>query len=163
MLSLTCDKLVFCLGAVVQFRRFVRKFSRTRNMYCTFEACSSIVVESRAFTNFTDVQLNPRSSVNVTASTSAVESTKQLPNRHLIELIRSEAQGNFVQTISRVRCRVTAVQKASLRWLCKRCGELVTRNECTGGCYSSVGYKFNAEARYVFLNYHLYKLQSTLS
>ena len=146
------------LGAVVQLRRFVRKFSRTRNMYCTFEACSSIVVESRAVTNFTSVQLNPRSLDNVTASTSAVENTKQLPNRYLIDLIRSETQGNFVQTISRVRCRVTAVQKASLRWLCKRCGELVTRNECTGGCYSSVGYKFNAEARYMFFRCNLYTL-----
>ena len=117
-------------------------------MYCTFEACSSIVVERRAVTNIADDLLNPPSVVNVTASTSAEESTrKQLPNRYLIELIRSEAIGNFVQTISRVRCRVTAVQKASLRWLCKRCGEVVTRNECTGGCYSSAGYKFNAEAR----------------
>lgn len=137
------------VGATVQFRRFVRKFSRTKNMYCTFEACSSVVVESRTVTNFTDVPLKPRSSVNLAASTSLEENTKQLPNQRLSELIQSEAKGNFVQTISRVRCRVTAVQKASLRWLCKRCGKLVTRNACTGGCFSSGGYKFNAEARYV--------------
>ena len=137
------------VGAIVQFRRFVRKFSRAKNMYCTFEACSSVVVESRAVTNFTDVPLKPRSSVNLAESTSLEENMKQLPNQRLSELIQSEAKGNFVQTISRVRCRVTAVQKASLRWLCKRCGKLVTRNACTGGCFSSVGYKFNAEARYV--------------
>lgn len=120
-------------------------------MYCTFEACSSVVVETRAVTNFTDVPLDPRSSVSLTASASASaeENTKDPPNRHLIDLIRSEAQGNFVQTISRVRCRVTAVQKVNLRWLCKRCGELVTRNDCTGGCYGSAGYRFNAEARYM--------------
>ena len=89
-------------------------------MYCTFEACSSIVVERRTFSNITDVQLNSRQPDNVTASTSAEENTKVLPNRYLIDLIRNETQGNFIQTISRVRCRVTAVQKASLRWLCKR-------------------------------------------
>ena len=139
-------------GAFVQFRRFVRKFSRTRNMYCTFEACSSIVVERGTFSNITDVQLNPRPLDNVTASTSTEENTTVLPNRYLIDLIRNETQGNFIQTISRVRCRVTAVQKASLRWLCKRCGELVFRNECTSGCYSSAGYKFNAEARYYFMD-----------
>lgn len=136
-------------GAIVQFRRFMRKFSRTKNMYCTFEACSSVVVERRAVTNFTDVPLDPRFSVSLTASASAEENTKDPPNRHLIDLIRSEAQGNFVQTISRVRCRVTAVQKVNLRWLCKRCGELVTRNDCTGGCYGSAEYRFNAEARCV--------------
>ena len=138
-------------GTIVQFRRFVRKFSRTRNMYCTFEACSYIVVERRTFSKITDVQLDPRLSDNVTASTSAEENTKVLPNRYLIDLILNETQGNFIQTLSRVRCRVTAVQKASLRWLCKRCGELVFRNECTSGCHSSAGYKFNAEARYYFM------------
>lgn len=140
---------LFLLGAIVQFRRLVRKFSRTKNMYCTFEACSSIFVERRAATNFTGVQPNPQYSVNVAASTSGEANTKELPNQYLVGLIQSEAQGKFVQTISRVRCRVTAVQKASLRWLCKRCGELVSRNECTTGCYSSVGYKLNAEARYI--------------
>ncbi|XP_068693359.1 CST complex subunit CTC1-like isoform X1 [Montipora foliosa] len=136
-------------GATVQFRRFVRKFSRTRNMYCIFEACSSLVVERRAVPTFTRTPLNPGSSLTLTVSKVAEENTKKPPNRHLIELIKSEADGNFIQTISRVRCRVTVVQKASVRWLCKRCGELVTRNECTGGCYSAVGYKFNAEARCV--------------
>ncbi|XP_078362482.1 CST complex subunit CTC1-like isoform X2 [Oculina patagonica] len=136
-------------GAIVQFRRLVRKFSRSRNMYCTFEACSSVVVERRAITNLTDIQPNPQSSALVTASTSGEEITKKLPNRRLIELIESEAQGKFVQTISCVSCRVTAVQKASLRWLCKRCEELVTRNECTAGCFSSKGYKLHAEVRCV--------------
>lgn len=117
-------------------------------MYCTFEACSSVFVERRAITNLNDVQPNPQSLVSVTASRSGEEIIKRLPNRQLIELIQSEAQGKFVQTISCVRCRVTAVQKASLRWLCKRCGELVTRNECTAGCFSSKGYKLNSEVRY---------------
>lgn len=137
-------------GATVQFRRFVRKFSRSKNMYCTFEACSSLVVEKRAVPTFTHVPLYPGPSVTRKALNLAEENTKQLPNLNLIELIQSEDEGNFVQTISRVRCRVTIVQKASLRWLCKRCGELVTRNECIGGCYGAVGYKFHAEARYVY-------------
>jgi len=136
-------------GAIVQFRRLVRKFSRSRNVYCTFEACSSVFVERRAITSLNDVQPNPQFSVSVTASRSGEETNRPLAQRQLIELIQSEAQGKFVQTISFVRCRVTAVQKASLRWLCKRCGELVTRNECTAGCYSSKGYKINAEVRCV--------------
>lgn len=119
-------------------------------MYCTFEACSSLVVEKRAVPTFTHVPLYPGPSVTRKALNLAEENTKQLPNLNLIELIQSEDEGNFVQTISRVRCRVTIVQKASLRWLCKRCGELVTRNECIGGCYGAVGYKFHAEARYVY-------------
>ena len=127
----------------------MRKFSRSRNVYCTFEACSSIFVERRAITNLKDVQPNPQSSVSITASRSGEETNRPLTNRHLMELIQSEAQGKFVQTISCICCRVTAIQKASLRWLCKRCGELVTRNECTAGCYSSKGYKLNAEVRYV--------------
>lgn len=118
-------------------------------MYCTFEACSSIVVERRAITNLTDVQLNPQSSVSATTSNPEEEVTKQLPYHHLIELIESEAQGKFVQTISWVSCRVTAVQKATLRWLCKRCEGLVTRNECTAGCFSTKGYKLHAEVRYI--------------
>lgn len=117
-------------------------------MYCTFEACSSLVVEKRAVPTFTQEPLNPGTSVTRKVLNLAEENTKQLRNLNLMELIRSEDEGNFVQTISRVRCRVTIVQKASLRWLCKRCGELVTRNECVGGCYSAVGYKFHAEARY---------------
>lgn len=117
-------------------------------MYCTFEACSSLVVEKRAVPTFSDAPLNPGPSVTRKVLNLAEENTKQLPNVNLMELIRSEDEGNFVQTISRVRCRVTIVQKASLRWLCKRCGELVTRNECIGGCYGTVGYKFHAEARY---------------
>lgn len=136
-------------GAIVQFRRLVRKFSRSRNVYCTFEACSSIFVERRAVTNLHDIQPNSQSSLSVTASRSGEETNKPLANRHLIELIQSEAQGEFVQTISCIRVQVTAIQKASLRWLCKRCGELVTRNECTAGCYSSKGYKLNAEVRCV--------------
>ena len=116
-------------------------------MYCIFEACSSLVVERRAVPTFTPTPLNPGSSLALTVSKLAEENTRKPPNQHLIELIKSEADGNFIQTISRVRCRVTVVQKASVRWLCKRCGELVTRNECTGGCYSAGGYKFSAEAR----------------
>ena len=137
----------------------MRKFSRSRNVYCTFEACSSVFVERRAITNL--VQSNPKSSVSDTASRSGKETNKSLANRQLIELIQSEAQGKFVQTISCVRCRVTAVQKASLRWLCKRCGELVTRNECTTGCCSSKGYKLNAEVRY--LSCYLYGIQTIAS
>ena len=137
----------------------MRKFSRSRNVYCTFEACSSVFVERRAISNLHDVQSNLRSSVSGAASRSA-EGTeginKPLATRQLIELIESEAQGKFVQTISCVRCRITAVQKASLRWLCKRCGELVTRNECTAGCYSSKGYKLNAEVRYIYLLFMSY-------
>jgi len=137
------------LGAIVQFRRLVRKFSRSRNVYCTFEACSSVFVERREIQSLNDVQPNPQSLVSVTASGSGEETNKPLAQHQLIELIQSEAQGKFVQTITCVRCRITTVQKASLRWLCKRCGELVTRNECTAGCYSSKGYKLNAEVRYM--------------
>lgn len=137
------------LGAIVQFRRLVRKFSRSKNMYCTFEACSAVVVERRAVTNLSDIQSNPQSSISLTASKPGEEVSKQLPTGRLIELIQSEAEGKFVQTISCVHCRVTAVQKACLRWVCKRCEELVTRNECTAGCFSSQGYKLHAEVRYI--------------
>lgn len=126
----------------------MRKFSRSRNVYCTFEACSSVFVERRVITNLNDVQPNPQSSASGTVSRSGQEFNKPLANRLLIELIQSETQGKCVQTISCVRCRVTAIQRACLRWQCKRCGELVTRNECTAGCYSSKGYKLNAEVRY---------------
>ena len=146
------------LGAIVQFRRLVRKFSRARNVYCAFEACSSVFVERRAIASLNDVQPNPQCLVSVTASRSGEETNKPLAQRQLIELIQSEAQGKFVQTITCVRCRVTAVQKASLRWLCKRCGELVTRNECTAGCYSSKGYKLNAEVRYMSVIYVIFRV-----
>lgn len=136
-------------GAIVRFRRLVRKFSRTRNMYCTFEACSSIFVKRRAAKNLTSIQPTPQFSFSIAASSSNEALTKELPNQCLIRLIQSEAQGRFVQTISRVRCRVIAVQRASLRWLCKRCGELVARNECAACCFCSPGYKLNAEARCV--------------
>ena len=160
----------FVLGAVVQFHRFVRKFSRTWNMYCTFEACSSIVVERGAVTNFIDLfprqqasGLIPGDTIVTSASTANDGKHKHLPNRYLIDLIRSETQGHFVQTISRVRCRVTAVQKASVRWQCKRCGEPIAGGECTNQCPSTIGYKLHAEVRWVYLRHKLYLVKRVSS
>ena len=147
---------LFSPGAIIQCRRFIRKSSRSGNIYCLFDACSSIVVENRAAPNISEIPTRLTASSNPAAHSSVVDSRMpaeermtQIPNRYLIELIRSESEGILVQTISRVRCRVTAVQRATLRWKCSRCGELAMKEECTGRCINPTECYFAAEARYV--------------
>jgi len=159
-------------GAVVTCRRFLRKLSRKGNVYCSFEACSSLTVQAVA-----EKGLSVNHSVNQSINQSIIQSIIQsinhfflfppdttpstadlpqahqtiqmcsVPRRFLVDLVTSETSGRRIQTISRIRCRVTSVQKLSMRWDCSRCSHVIVREECPQGCRSDVPFRFCAEAR----------------
>jgi hypothetical protein len=120
-------------------------------MYCSFDACSSIIIE-KAATGY--LAPSARTASGNQPRTCATESSMKhpqmssVPHRFLTDFIQCESSGSRIHTISQVRCRVTAVQRVTMRWQCAKCGHVIIREECSQGCTSSEGFKFSAEARY---------------
>ena len=123
-------------------RRFLLKVSRSGNVYCSFEACSSLTVTTSAYQYPTVVQPNTNSKV-----VSTNQRASSVPDRLLAELIQCEASGNRIHSISRIRCRVTSVQKLGMRWHCSKCSQVIIREECPQGCRGDERFRFCAEAR----------------
>ena len=158
-------------GAIVQLRRLQKKYSRVGNLYCTFDTCSSLEIErtppatvrAQADRGFLSSATPQGTGADSTGSVHA----SSFHTDHIIGFVRREASGSLVQTVSRVRCRVTNVRRASLRWICCKCGQLVIREECSAGCGVASGYKFTAELRsgshfYSFIYLIIQNFSSTL-
>lgn len=135
------------VGAVVQFRRLQKKYSQKGNAYCRFDVCSSLKVEQMASARYNaSSEIRPFLGPKIQGTGRDAERS---PNANIIDLIRQESCGRLIQTIVRVRCRVTKVQRAVLRWTCCKCGHSVVKEECSATCGMSSGCKFNAELRSV--------------
>ncbi|XP_031564165.1 CST complex subunit CTC1-like isoform X2 [Actinia tenebrosa] len=137
-------------GAVITCRRFLSKLSRGGNIYCSFDACSSLTIDEPATEHLApSVHRASRSNSRACSSESLIKQPQlsSVPQRLLIDFVKCETSGSRIHTISQVRCRVTAVQKVSLRWQCARCGHVIIREECSQGCANTGGFTFSAEAR----------------
>ncbi|XP_048583401.1 CST complex subunit CTC1 isoform X2 [Nematostella vectensis] len=126
-------------GAIVQFCRLLKSRSHSGNLYCSFAACSSINVEHFAPITQPCLTASPKMPIEHAL-------TANIPHRSLHELISIQSRGSFLQTVARVRCTVTAVQKVALSWRCLRCSHVVVKNECSFGC-PAAGFRFAADAR----------------
>ncbi|KAK3711285.1 hypothetical protein QZH41_015006 [Actinostola sp. cb2023] len=76
-------------GAVISCRRFLRKVSRNGNVYCSFDACSSLTVQVAASKDPRDTSSNTVSKVD-----SNNQQMSAVPCRLLADLVRCEASGN---------------------------------------------------------------------
>ena len=109
-------------GAVVTFEHVQHHISKQGNVYLSFEACSSVRIESLAI----------GMSSNVTKS----QENSHMGMRQIVEYINFQKSGKLVCTLSYISCRIVAVQKVDLRWICSVCG-LSSRNAC--GCHAREG------------------------